>query len=410
MPKSSGAQHVDHDGYRLGQWVAVQRGTYRRGELSEERATRLAGLPHWFWHHHREAWEKGYLRLKRFAAREGHALVRKSYTEEDGYRLDLWVLHQRDAYRRGKLSHEQATRLNEIAGWIWDPGEATFAEGLERLLNYARQNGNTLVPNDYVEGDGYKLGLWVANRRGDYRVGRLSNGRINQLGEVPGWTWSQKGDAWERGYKQLCEFIAREHHSRVPRTYQDSDGFRLGSWAHNQRANYASNTLAKDRVDRLDQLDGWKWVSGSELFDELWQDAYEHLCKFVDREGHTRVPRNHVEPDGFKLGQWITVQRNWFKRGKLSNSRASQLEAVSGWYWNSHDVAWEKGYSNLQAFLAREGHVRVPNGHIENGYRLGQWAGVQRTAHRDGKLGASRENRLEDLRGWTWDLRGAQAL
>ena len=44
-----------------------------------------------------------------------------------------------------------------------------------------------------------------------------------------------------------------------------------------------------------------------------------------------------------------------------------------------------------EEFVAREGHARVPQGHREDGYRLGQWVTKQRQAHRDGtRPGASR--------------------
>src|ERR1019366_3892476 len=68
---------------------------------------------------------------------------------------------------------------------------------------------------------------------------------------------------------------------------------------------------------------------------------------------------------------------------------------------------WEDGFLVLERFGAREGHVRVPKTHIEEGYPLGQWANEQRTVFRAGRLPDDRTSRLKALPGWCWNLRDA---
>ena len=41
--------------------------------------------------------------------------------------------------------------------------------------------------------------------------------------------------------------------------------------------------------------------------------------------------------------------------------------------------------------------------HVEEGFRLGQWAAVQRRARRKGYLRRERRERLEALKGWVWN-------
>ena len=60
---------------------------------------------------------------------------------------------------------------------------------------------------------------------------------------------------------------------------------------------------------------------------------------------------------------------------------------------------------NLREFVEREGHARVPQWHREDGYRLGQWVAIQRTAYRGGNLDRERRARLEALPGWMWHPR-----
>jgi hypothetical protein len=46
----------------------------------------------------------------------------------------------------------------------------------------------------------------------------------------------------------------------------------------------------------------------SESYAERWDRGYAALVRFVEREGHAKVPRNHVE-DGAMLGRWVSYQR-----------------------------------------------------------------------------------------------------
>ncbi|NCV23368.1 MAG: helicase, partial [Chloroflexi bacterium] len=63
---------------------------------------------------------------------------------------------------------------------------------------------------------------------------------------------------------------------------------------------------------------------------------------------------------------------------------------------------WEFWFGLLEAYVAGKGHCRVPKDHVTgDGYRLGQWVGVQRTKRTT--VPAERKSRLEALPGWTWD-------
>src|SRR5262249_1170825 len=120
------------------------------------------------------------------------------------------------------------------------------------------------------------------------------------------------------------------------------------------------------------------------------------------REGHSRVAKEHIE-DGYALGSWVGVQRAWYAAGRLSAGRAARLSALSGWVWNTLETAWEEGFSNLSRYVQGEGHAAVPSDWIEDGWKLGQWVGVQRA--RRSRLPDVRRRRLEALPGWVWGLR-----
>jgi hypothetical protein len=110
----------------------------------------------------------------------------------------------------------------------------------------------------------------------------------------------------------------------------------------------------------------------------------------------------HLE-DGDSLGAWVVAQRAAYREGRLSGERAARLQSLRDWAWNTHDADWEKGFSCFERFATREGQARVPQRHVEDGFRLGQWVGEQRRAYRAGRLSEDRTARLEAAPGWTWE-------
>ncbi|HEX9226172.1 MAG TPA: sigma-70 family RNA polymerase sigma factor [Arthrobacter sp.] len=61
---------------------------------------------------------------------------------------------------------------------------------------------------------------------------------------------------------------------------------------------------------------------------------------------------------------------------------------------SKHQLKWEQSLAALAAFVAREGHGRVPTLHVESGRKLGTWINTQRTAMHTGTISRAR---LADL-------------
>ena len=94
---------------------------------------------------------------------------------------------------------------------------------------------------------------------------------------------------------------------------------------------------------------------------ELWMFWYGLLKTFNEEHGHCRVPATYESNDGYRLGQWVGVQRG--TRGTLKSDRRQRLEALPGWSWNVLLDQWEEGFSHLKEFSEREGHCRVSQGY-----------------------------------------------
>jgi hypothetical protein len=181
---------------------------------------------------------------------------------EDGFRLGDWVRHQRAAYRRGALAPERARRLEKLRGWMWDarPLEA-WDDGLEHFLRFVQRYGQGRVPQGYTdEEDGYPTGKWVSHQRVN-REG-LSPQRGRRLDSIPEWIWTRS--IWDEGFDRLTLYIRQHGHSYLRAHETDETGFRLGRWISRQRSDYERGMLRRDRIIKLNELEGWRWD---------WRDA-----------------------------------------------------------------------------------------------------------------------------------------
>jgi hypothetical protein len=390
------------DGYRLGQWVGVQRQAYDKKRLDPQRRTHLESLPGWIWDVKEVAWEEGFAHLVRFVEREGHGRVPQA-TRDEGYSLGRWVAKQRRAYRNGTLDPERRARLEALSGWTWEAREASWEEGFAHLERFVEREGHARVPRGHRE-DRYPLDHWVTNQHRPYRKGTLDPERRARLEALPGWTWDAREADWEAGFARLQRFVEREGHARVPRGHREN-GHKLDLWVLVQRQAYRKGGLDPERRARLEAVPGWTWNP----HEADWEAGFALLQSFVEREGHARVPQQHEEA-GIRLGVWVDTQRQRRRRGSLDKEQSARLEALRGWTWDPHGASWDEGFACLQRFVQREGHARVPIGTREDGYRLGNWVDAQRQTYRKGKLDPVRRARLEALPHWTWKPpRGAAA-
>jgi hypothetical protein len=177
----------------------------------------------------------------------------------------------------------------------------------------------------------------------------------------------------------------------VPATYKTDDGYRLGGWVGEQRIN--RDKLSDEQKKRLESL-GFLW----EPHAVQWENGFEHLKVFASKHGHCRAPQSYKSPDGFKLGQWISVQRT--RRDDLSSERKARLDAV-GFDWDVIEALWEEGFVHLRDYLEKQNHCYVPALYKSpDGYPLGTWVSFQRVSK--DKLSNERLARLDAL-GFDWN-------
>ena len=92
-------------------------------------------------------------------------------------------------------------------------------------------------------------------------------------------------------------------------------------------------------AEALGKLRGWS--SGQDK-NAAWEEGLERYRQFVAREGH--APRvKHVEPDGYRLGAWVSNRRTDFRVGRLTRDRLALLKKL-GWSPKGEADALDKAH------------------------------------------------------------------
>ena len=246
----------------------------------------------------------------------------------DGYKLGWWVNMQRNNHAEGTLDADRQRRLQDLPGWAWDARADQWEEGFRRLSQYVEQHGDAHVPQSYTV-EGYKLGQWVTTQRSRHAEGTLDADREHRLQDVPGWTWDPIADKWEEGFSRLQDYVKGHGDARVLRSYT-VDGYRLGAWINSQRTDHARGTLDADRQHRLEDLPGWTW----DPYADRWEEEFSRLLHYIDGHGDARVPQSYTD-DGYRLGAWVTTQRQTHRKGTLDADRQRRLQDLPGWTWKA---------------------------------------------------------------------------
>ncbi len=374
----------------LANWVSVQRRNHKTGKLSLDKVRRLTEIK-FDWNPENTDWEANFDALLAYVNEKGNSRVPQSYKTDQGVYLGVWVSTQRG--NKNSIEHSRRIKLEALPGWTWNRLEQAWEDQYLLLKEFAERTGHTRVPRGFTTPDGHRLDVWVLKERMNKESMPIT--RRQKLESLPGWTWDALSDKWERGFRYLQEFAKMTGNCLVGNKYKTEDGFALGTWVANLRINVES--IPADRKIRLEGLPGWSW----DVLSNNWETGYGHLVKFLDRAGHCKVISTYETADGFKLGQWVYVQRR--NRNSVPTERRLKLETLPGWVWSSNDALWDEGYRHIAEFAEREKHCQVAAKYrTVDGYLLGSWVANQRT--KKDQLSDERRERLEALNGWMWSV------
>ena len=261
--------HKDPNGFKLGSFVYSIRSQYKKNKLSKEDINFYESMPGWQWDDYRSKFDKLFLegleRLKIYYKNNDNSRVVLSYKDSDGFKLGGWTNRRRSDYQKDKLSKYQINQLEEIPGWIWNMQDnlqrSSQAKGIQQLKKYITKTGSSFVSQKHKDEEGFSIGYWIYKQREEFRKNKLDQDFIKELNSIKGWLWqiSYNDEKWENGFRYLLKYKELFKEEIPVVIYISDDGFKLGTWVNHQRIKYRKNTLSKERIKRLESIEGWIW-------------------------------------------------------------------------------------------------------------------------------------------------------
>jgi hypothetical protein len=158
----------------------------------------------------------------------------------------------------------------------------------------------------------------------------------------------------------------------------------------------------------LEEIPDWYWSQPQESKDsDSWNEYYQVLLHYVKE--HNKIPSALEVYNGSRIGSWCFYQRqNILNNGTLTTTKkhlVPKLEAVPGWWWTEISEkrtksSWDECFIRFQTSVAKYG--RMPTRAEDN--TVSGWAKYQRQLYHKGGLPTCKQNKLESVTGWYWDI------
>ena len=137
-------------------------------------------------------------------------------------------------------------------------------------------------------------------------------------------TKKKRDEQWAENFEWLVEYV--RIHGRPPNYDAYYEGKNLGRWLYAQKQFRKKGMLAAEHEELLLTLGVDFKKTRKEMFDEKWQENYELLVEFVRESGIW--PTQKVTYKGFRIGNWLSAQKHYYKKGTLSTEREAKLREL----------------------------------------------------------------------------------
>ena len=336
------------------------------------------------------SWDTMYEYAEEYYNEHGNLEVPKRYKTKEGYSLGMWLQTQRKVYKGeqyGVLGEDRIEKLEKI-GMTWlSFADLSWNKHYEAAKKYYAEHNDLLVPATYVDESGVRLGGWISNLRTYRKAGSnsafLTPDRIKKLDSIS-MVWDVYDSIWEQNYSALRKYYEENGNINIPAGYITEDGIKLHAWLQSIKTAYRNNRLSgqydEEQLVALEAL-GIDWRTNSDI---LWERGYFKAKAYYDNYGNLDVPATFVDSQGYRLGRWISVQRDKFASGKMKQERIDRLNSLS-MIWEKEEP-WEERFTLATEYYEEHGDLEIPPKYIVNGIWLSKWINEQKLI-REGKRG-----------------------
>lgn len=319
---------------------------------------------------------------------------------DGGEGAELALLH----FSRRPREAEEIARL--VRTRVLRPEATAWLTGLEAVRAFAAEHGHANIPYTATVDLGdhnvaYPAGQWAAEQRRAWRHGDLADWRTELLAEE-GFVFDPRDQAFTE-FLDVCALYFAEHHTLAAPRDAVIAGAAVGERLHQARKPGGlgkKSARAEARRERLEAIDR-DWNPAWSL---SWQRHYAKARWLISQGATLTELQPGVSLGGDDIGTWLAEQpAAWHTLTDGQQQRLATLgvrpaapaalpaaPAVS-----AGASRWEINLAAARQFKTREGHLRVPRGHIEtitdtegreHQIRLGVFRSNTRTHHKKQKL------------------------
>ena len=287
------------------------------------------------------------------------------YTVPRNSSLGEWLHTQRSLYKKRDARFMEVKAPQMIAiGYAFDLRENTsvsWEDRFQQLVEYKQSHGNFDIPSAKAIDDGYgnddelndknNFYKWVRRLHNEHRAfekgtsSKLTAQRLERLRSIGFQFNGRKYKTWhsdpvpnipfEKRIQQLQTFLADTGTLDIDHNYKHNSN--LGGWAVEMSLQYTDWKSGKtqpsqDDIAKFDQLTtlGFQFnIVQHYGTQRSWEDQYNALVKFKERNGNVKVPYKYKAD--LRLGKWVQVQRQDYKliqegkKSKLTDDRIQKL-------------------------------------------------------------------------------------
>ena len=359
----------NENGYNLGFWLVTQRKIYKNKKLSQEKIELLEKIGMRFENKiNKIGWEEYYKLAKVYFEKNNNLEILQSFKtldgityDENGHKLGVWINTQRKAYKNRELNKERKELLEKI-GMRFESKKniVDWEENYKLAKAYFEKNNNLEIPRSFktldgvnYDENGYNLGTWLVHQRQTYKRGELNKNKIKLLEKIGMFFPLDKREKkWMKNYGLAEAYFNKNNNLEIPDSFKtlngidyDEHGYKLGVWINFQRQSYKIGKLSKERIELLDKI-GMRF--SLDKFEKEWMKKYGLAESYFNKNNNLEIPRSFKTLDGidynengYKLGVWISIQRQSYKMGKLSKERIELLDKI-GMVWEIRKKTEEK--------------------------------------------------------------------
>lgn len=227
----------------LASWVRNVRSAWREGRLHPTNIEQLTAAEFCF-EPLNVAWQSQYTKLSEYVRENGHAKVPRDYEDRS---LAIWVMHQRDHWKGGKLAEEHLKLLKKL-NFVFEPQDAQWADNMARLAQFKALHGHALVPRRYPEDT--KLADFAAEMRKRFKVNELSEKQVTDLIAAE-FVFDPVDAVWSQNLSEFAEWRAANPELEMPPRRIAGVPFPLYEWCRVQVKNLKEGKMPQDRRARL---------------------------------------------------------------------------------------------------------------------------------------------------------------